>query len=151
MKSALSAKLLPKQSSLAFPFRCHICDGWLSEPLLFPGQDWAALAAHWVRGQSCSPWWHKQMSPDRSILLALGPTLSTLCQTKGRACSSLRSERRDWQRCERQDMTVHNGLHCHPCQQGSVPSSPSLGWHSPHGAWPMLPSLDPVVTEDGQN
>lgn len=41
---------------------------WPSEPLLFPGQDWAALTAHWVRGQPCPPSWHKQqMSPGSHL------------------------------------------------------------------------------------
>lgn len=56
------------------------------------------------------------------------------------------------QRCEGQDRrTAHTDGHCHLSQQGRVPSNIPLGWHGHHGDWPLLPSPDPMVTDDGQN
>lgn len=114
------------------------------------GQDWAGLGSpHSPLGQGPALPSLLAQAADvpRFTLVALGPTLSSLCQRKGRVHFSLRL----WQRCEGQGRTSHNDVHFHLCQQGRVPSSIPLGWHSTHGVWPLLLSPDPVVTDDGQN
>ena len=43
------------------------------------------------------------------------------------------------------------GITTSPSRAESPLQGITLGWHDPHGDWPLLPSPNPVVPDDGQH